>query len=83
MPLAGTEGEHEVDRVFRLARAFGVEGPPPPLRIAVDATDAGRVRAALVASGITTAPIGIHLSARKPSQRWPADRFVALMRALA
>jgi heptosyltransferase-3 len=82
VPLAGTGGEHEVDRVFRLARAFGVEGPPPPLRIAVDATEAGRVRAALSASGITTAPIGIHLSARKPSQRWPADHFVALMRSL-
>jgi heptosyltransferase-3 len=82
VPLAGTEGEHEVDRVFRLARAFGVEGPPPPLRIAVDAAEAARVRAALNASGFKAAPIGIHLSARKPSQRWPADRFVALMRTL-
>ena len=80
--LAGAEGEHEVDRVFRLARAFGVEGPPPPLRIAVDATEAARVRSALAARGFAGAPIGIHLSARKPSQRWPADRFVALMRAL-
>jgi ADP-heptose:LPS heptosyltransferase len=80
--LEGSEGEHEVERAFRLARAFGIEGPPPPLRIAVDAGEAARVRAALAASGFAAAPIGIHLSARKPSQRWPADRFVALMRAL-
>lgn len=82
VPLAGTEGEHEVDRVFRLARAFGVEGPPPPLRIAVDATEAARVKSALAARGFAGAPIGIHLSARKPSQRWPTDRFVALIHAL-
>ena len=80
--LAGADGEHEVERVFRLARAFGVEGPPPPLRIAVDAGEAARVRGALAASGFTAAPIGIHLSARKPSQRWPAERFIALMRVL-
>jgi ADP-heptose:LPS heptosyltransferase len=80
--LAGTEGEHEVERVFRLARAFGIEGPPSPLRIAVDASEAARVRAALATSGFAAPPIGIHLSARKPSQRWPADRFIALMRAL-
>jgi len=82
VPLAGTEGEHEVDCVFRLARAFGVEGPPPPLRIAIDATEAARVQSALAARGFAGAPIGIHLSARKPGQRWPADRFAALMRAL-
>jgi ADP-heptose:LPS heptosyltransferase len=80
--LAGTNGEHEVERVFRLARAFGIEGPPPPLHIAVDETEAARIRTALAASGPNAAPIGIHLSARKPSQRWPAARFVALMRAL-
>jgi ADP-heptose:LPS heptosyltransferase len=26
--------------------------------------------------------IAVHISARKPSQRWPAERFVALMRSL-
>ncbi len=80
--LAGADGEHEVERVFRLARAFGIEGPPPPLRIAVDAGERARVDAALRERRLGGAPIGIHLSARKPSQRWPADRFVGLMRAL-
>jgi heptosyltransferase-3 len=80
--LVGAEGEHEVERVFRLARAFGIEGPPPPLRIAVDAAEAARVQAALIDRRFPGLPIGIHLSARKPSQRWPADRFVALMREM-
>jgi ADP-heptose:LPS heptosyltransferase len=82
VPLAGSEGEHEVERVFRLARAFGIEGPPPPLRIAVDGAEAARVRTALAGGRFANGPIGIHLSARKPSQRWPAERFIALMREL-
>lgn len=80
--LAGTEGEHEVERVFRLARVFGIEGPPPPLSIAVDPLECGRVEATLGERRFPGAPIGLHLSARKASQRWPAERFVALMRLL-
>ena len=80
--LSGSEGEHEVERVLRLARAFGIGGPPPPLRISVDDAEAARVRAGLEGARLTNAPIGLHLSARKPSQRWPAERFAALMREL-
>jgi ADP-heptose:LPS heptosyltransferase len=82
VPLAGIDGLHQVELVFRLAAAFGVDVPPPPARLAVDGREAARVRAALGERRLDRAPIGIHLSARKPSQRWPADRFVALMRAL-
>ena len=82
VPLAAMDDLHEVERVFRLAPVFGIEGPPPPLRLAVGERDAARVRAALAERGVVRAPIGVHLSARKPSQRWPVERFVALMRAL-
>lgn len=80
--LAGTEEEHEAERVFRLARVFGIEGPPPPLRIGIDPVERDRVATALGELRLPDAPIGIHLSARKASQRWPADRFIALMRVL-
>jgi ADP-heptose:LPS heptosyltransferase len=82
VPLAGVDGLHQVELVFRLAAPFGIDGPPPPLRLAVDEREAARARAALAERGFDRAPIGVHLSARKPSQRWPAERFVALMRAL-
>jgi ADP-heptose:LPS heptosyltransferase len=82
VPLAGIDGLHQVELVFRLAAAFGIEGPPPLARLAVGGAEAARVRAALGERRLDRAPVGIHLSARKPSQRWPADRFVALMRAL-
>lgn len=63
---------HEVERSFALARALGVEGPPPP--VAVHST----VHAP--AGGPFT--LGVHISARKPSQRWPAERFARLVRSL-
>lgn len=68
LPLT-TEPLHEVEHVFRAAREYGIEGMPPACSIRSTATaDADR--------------IAIHISARKPSQRWPAERFVALIRML-
>jgi ADP-heptose:LPS heptosyltransferase len=82
VPLAAVEGLHHVELVFRLAAAFGISGPPPALRLAVGPGEAARVRAALAECRFDRAPVGVHLSARKASQRWPAERFAALMRAL-
>lgn len=64
---------HEVEDVFRLGSAFGINGPPPAVR----------VYARLTESRSTAEPVwGVHLSARKPSQRWPAERFVELIARL-
>ena len=78
----GTAAEAEL--VFRLAPALGLIGPPPALRVVADAAALARARGALDARGWPALGpvIGIHISARKPSQRWPADRFAALIRAL-
>jgi len=78
------EGLHEAQDVFRLGRAFGIEGTAPAASLQADAALAlnisDRLRQKLGnAHGPT---IGIHISARKPSQRWPVERFAALMRAL-
>ena len=65
-------GGHEVERAFALGARIGAAGPPPPSRV-------------FASSGTTPSgayTLGIHISARKPSQRWPLDRFVALVRAL-
>lgn len=66
-------GRHEVEDVFRLAAIYGIEGPPPACRV-------------FVSNAVSPAPtftIGVHISARKPSQRWPADRFAETIKALA
>jgi ADP-heptose:LPS heptosyltransferase len=66
-------GRHEVEDIFRIASVYGIDGPPPPCRV-------------FAAGAIPRAPIftiGIHISARKPSQRWPADRFAEIIRVIA
>ena len=66
-------GRHEVEDVFRVASIYGIDGPPPACRVIGPKTPPR--------SAVLT--IGLHISARKPSQRWPADRFAATIRALA
>ena len=70
LPLAQTPVS-EAEDVFRVARLHGIAGEPPPCRV--------------VAPGAEPGPftVGIHISARKPSQRWPLEKFAALMRLLA
>ncbi|WIM04871.1 MAG: glycosyltransferase family 9 protein [Candidatus Nitricoxidivorans perseverans] len=62
----------EAEDVFRLATLYGIDGPPPPCRVAAPAGAAKR----------PDFTIALHISARKPSQRWPTERFVELMREL-
>lgn len=63
---------HEVEDVFRVAALYGIDGPPPPCRVV-----------AKPPPPIATLTVGIHISARKPSQRWPAQRFAETVKALA
>lgn len=71
LPLA-TEPISEVEDVFRLATLYGIGGPPPACRIIAPLGTAKRA----------DFTIAVHISARKPSQRWPSERYVALMREL-
>jgi ADP-heptose:LPS heptosyltransferase len=75
-------GHAEAELVFRFAPLLGLNSATPPPPRVVPAEDAvRRVRAALEPSA--GGPLlGIHISARKPSQRWPVERFAQLMRAL-
>lgn len=64
---------HEVEDVFRVAAIYGIDGLPP----------ACRVFAPAAVPPAPTLTIGIHISARKSSQRWPAERFAETIKALA
>lgn len=77
-----TQPLHEVEDVFRILRPLGIEGTPPPLYTAPQAAEVTRARAACVAQGVSADPIAIHISARKPSNRWPIEKFIELIRAL-
>jgi len=78
----GTGGNlHEVVDVFRLGAPLSVTGDPPPARVFPQQYELSRVRDALVT--LPPGPlVAVHISARKPSQRWPGERYVEAMREL-
>lgn len=81
--LTDGSGASEAELVWRLGAAFDLTGEPPAARVVPDARIAAEARAAVAAIGRADAPVvGIHISARKPSQRWPLERFAAFMRAV-
>jgi ADP-heptose:LPS heptosyltransferase len=81
LPQAAVEGKHEVERVFALARLLGVADEIPPLRLVPDPAEVAKASAAL-AAGAARIKVAIHISARRPMQRWPAERFAALIERL-
>ena len=79
--LASVQGRHEVEQVFSLARMLDFEGEIPPLRMIPDPAAVGQANAALQRRGLGKRRplIGVHVSARRASQRWPADRYAELI----
>ena len=64
--------QHEVVRVFSVARALGIVGPIPALNLV----------APVVTPCNATAVIAMHISARRLRQRWPVESFVSLITRL-
>ena len=75
---------HEVERTFRLLAPLGIAGDPPPMRLVPDAACVDAARVALgKAPGDGAGPlVAFHISSRRPENRWPAERFVALGKVL-
>ncbi|HSD39815.1 MAG TPA: glycosyltransferase family 9 protein [Rhodocyclaceae bacterium] len=72
---------HEVERTANILGALGISRDElPAARIYPSSDTQNNIRAQF--KGDTTGLlIGVHISSRKPSQRWPAERFVEVMRA--
>lgn len=71
---------HQVENTFRLLRTFGIDGPPPALKLVPDPKLVAAYRKQLpLAKG---AVVGVHISAREPDRRWPDARFAELITAL-
>lgn len=74
---------HEAEDVFRLLEPLGITGKPRSARIYPNGTEIVHARGLLKSqTGESRLTIGIHISARKSSQRWPANHFAALIHAL-
>ena len=62
---------HEVERSFTVGKAFGVTGKPGPLRVFPDAAKVAELRQRIDAGPF----VAVHISARRPAQRWPLERY--------
>lgn len=73
-------GQHEVERIFTAARKVGISAQIPPVRVAPDSSEVDATRRHLARCGVDLngRMVGLHISARRSSQRWPAERFAAL-----
>ena len=80
VPLAPLRSAHEVEQVFALAGLFGVEGKPPGLVLVPDPREVDKASARFAAQ--PGRRVAVHLSARRSSQQWPAERFAELVRGL-
>ncbi len=71
---------HEVEDIFRLLKPLGIEGPPPPVRVFPPEASLAQVDAAFREKQLPVDNvIGVHISARKPLNRWPAEKFIELI----
>jgi len=69
-------GAHEAEQACSLLARMGLRYETPAARIVADAAAAREIRARFADA---TQVIGVHISARKPSQRWPVERFASLI----
>ena len=71
---------HQVEQSFRLLRALGIAGEPPPLKLVPDARKRADYKATL--AGRRSPVVGVHISAREADRRWPDARFAELIKVL-
>jgi ADP-heptose:LPS heptosyltransferase len=77
-PATFPAGMHEVERTFGLGISFGVTGTPGPLRVFPDEKEVIELKRRIGAGPFTA----VHISARRPAQRWPLERYAALIAQL-
>lgn len=71
VPVTALSGTHHVERVFSLLAPLGIGGVPGPLTLIPP-----------VGSMPLPRSVGLHLSSRKPRNRWPLEHYARLGEAL-
>lgn len=75
-PTSAPAGMHEVERCFALGKTLGVAGKPGPLHVVPDPETRTELK-----RKIGDGPfVAVHISARRPAQRWPLERYAELIR---
>jgi heptosyltransferase-3 len=74
---------HEAEDIFRLLAPLGIHGEPPAMRVFPAAPAVAQAQAMIRGKGLSTENvIGVHISARKPTNRWPVENFAGMIRRL-
>ncbi len=83
-PADAAAGPHEVEQCCSLLARMGLRYETPPQRVVPDPGELAAIGSRIAAHWPARpgSLIALHLSARKPSQRWSAANFAALARAL-
>jgi ADP-heptose:LPS heptosyltransferase len=82
--LESVAGLTEAEQVYAAAPALDLPaGPPGPPTVVADPAALARLASVVAAAAPAAGPrVGFHISARKPSQRWPLERFAEAIRQL-
>lgn len=75
-------GEHEVAITARLLKPLGIAATPGPLVLHADTARQSTMRAAMNLSQNDERCLAVYISARKPKQRWPIERYAELIRRI-
>jgi ADP-heptose:LPS heptosyltransferase len=84
VPCSRERPMHEVEDIFRLLAPLDIQSLPPPPRLTPSPSKVMRAQQKLKHHGLMAARmlLGVHISARKPSQRWPVEKFIELIKKL-
>lgn len=83
IPLIRGQGKHEVEYLMALLQPFGRVDEVGAARIAPERNALQRAQATLASARGKGKPlIGVNLSARLPSQQWPAESFIEMIKKL-
>ena len=74
-PAAVPAAQHEVERSFAVGKAFGVTDNPGPMQVFPDPEKSAELRRRLGDGPF----VAVHISARRPAQRWPLERYAELI----
>lgn len=74
---------HEVETVFRLGEPLGVKRVPHEITIQPEKTIRERLAERLSLKNLGLRYVGMHISARKISNQWPAQKFIQLINSLS
>lgn len=82
IPFVRRSGVHEVEYLMQLLQPFGKVAETPAARITPEPHALAAAQRTLRSTSDRKPLIGINISARLPSQQWPAKRFIELIHQL-